>query len=190
MNKPNRPNPSPGTPDARRTAATALAGFALAFALAAPPTLGDRTAHAERPTLPPSDAAAALDRFEPMVPSADPQPSTRSLPGGIQAEARLDRTGDRPAVVVRLENPSASARTAHCTVALESITFPDSPPWARLVPPPTVERLFSHDLAFGLAAGERRELRIPLPSGLLEDGDSGTGAGETGLRIAIEAPDA
>ncbi|MBN1770120.1 MAG: hypothetical protein JXB32_02570 [Deltaproteobacteria bacterium] len=168
-----------GTVRAFAAAATVGAAATLAVLGAGGPataTAGDKT-----PLLDPAAPIAA--RFVPALADGtvvEVEPATIE---GATLRTRLQKKDDgTAAILVEVSGPPSGSADVQCRVALDLLEYGDVPPYARIMPEPTVRRVFSMDVDETVAAGTTRRFAWSVPADVVARFVEGTNG-----RLALEA---
>jgi hypothetical protein len=161
-----------------------LAGFAATLAILAPAAWGSARATADDPAVRVPAPNGVVERFVAARPGTAVVPAATTFgEATVEASVRTTDDGQRE-MVIEIRNPGAVAAGVKCDVSLREIEFPESEPWARIVPPPRVKRVVAmRSIAERVEPGARRTVVVALPP---------AGAGAEGARptevIAIDVP--
>lgn len=171
-----------GTARAFFTGAAATAAATLAVLGAGGPTsaaAGDET-NAVDP------AALIASRFVPALADGSVVELEPTPIAGATLRTRLQQKSDgTAAILVELEGPASGSADVHCRVALDLLEYGDVPLYARIMPEPTVKRVFTSDVDQRVAAGTTWRAALTVPRDVVARFVEGTNG-----RLAVEATDA
>lgn len=171
-----------GTVRAFATTAAVAAAATLAVLGAGGPTTA--AAGDETPLLDPAALIAA--RFVPALADGTVVEVEPATIDGATLRTKLQKKNDgTAAILVELEGPASGSADVRCRVALDLLDYGDTPPFARIMPEPTVKRLFKADVRETVAAGATRRVALVVPAEVVAQFVEGTNG-----RLSLEAVDA
>jgi len=171
------------------TTRDAVRAFATAAAVGAAATLavlgagGPATAAAGDESFPLDPAALIAARFVPALADGTVVEVEPASIQGATLRTRLQKKNDgTAAILVEVEGPPSGSADVRCRVALDLLEYGDTPPYARLMPEPTVKRLFSTEIDQAVAAGTTWRTALTVPAEVVARFVDGTNG-----RLALEA---
>jgi hypothetical protein len=131
-------------------------------------------------------AALIASRFVPALADGTVVEVEPATIDGATLRTRLQKKNDGTAVIlVELEGPASGSADVHCRVALDLLEYGDVPMYARIMPEPTVKRVFTSDVDQSVAAGTTWRAALTVPADVVARFVEGTNG-----RLAVEATDA